>query len=551
MKRPKRARKRPRSRSLRGKGTALSAYDTWAVFGLKFGDFEEGGPTRPFILPVRFDLELPDSKVKEGAATCPDGWGLVCTAPIAKGEVVIQVPESAAFSARKPLAEGRPSAAQLLSDAGLPERWLHFDPDVDCQLPLAAALLLARDVDSDWWPKLCPSDALQNLLVDSRTAEDLESRDDCLQPPSSEGPGTKSGGYTNGLRAGLELALATRRTLGEDGTELEAPVAAKQQRLRIQVVLGSWELGMLGGWHADDSEHRIAENVEVKDLETTSLASYVATCAVVLSRVQPWFGGAMVPFVDQANHGKPHLEFRCHKGTVRGRAVRRIVSGEILQSYGELSTADSLYRYGFADLAKTSAEITLSAKEVVTISVELVQESAKQHGCAGKLPRAPLLEMLGVLDPSPWDGVEDLLGVELSLSRRPAASGGVKGLRALLVAASCHAMADEDWSTLPTGPAAEGSLAERMVAGSRKLPPPGVAWVSRAALAICIGALELRQKAYRTSSLAHEELQYDAEIEQKADFDPVHLGLRQLRIIEQRILKTALDFLKTILDSHA
>ena len=36
----------------------------------------------------------------------------------------------------------------------------------------------------------------------------------------------------------------------------------------------------------------------------------------------------------------------------------------------------------------------------------------------------------------------------------------------------------------------------------------------------------------------------------KADFDPVHLGMRQLRIIEQRILKTALDFLKTILDSH-
>ncbi|OLQ03632.1 hypothetical protein AK812_SmicGene13396 [Symbiodinium microadriaticum] len=543
MKRPKRARKRPRSRSLRGKGTALSAYDTWAVFGLKFGDFEEGGPTRPFILPVRFDLELPDSKVKEGAATCPDGWGLVCTAPIAKGEVVIQVPESAAFSARKPLAEGRPSAAQLLSDAGLPER-----------IPFGYhPIKLERDREDYHGPcaRMTRYDALQNLLVDSRTAEDLESRDDCLQPPSSEGPGTKSGGYTNGLRAGLELALATRRTLGEDGTELEAPVAAKQQRLRIQVVLGSWELGMLGGWHADDSEHRIAENVEVKDLETTSLASYVATCAVVLSRVQPWFGGAMVPFVDQANHGKPHLEFRCHKGTVRGRAVRRIVSGEILQSYGELSTADSLYRYGFADLAKTSAEITLSAKEVVTISVELVQESAKQHGCAGKLPRAPLLEMLGVLDPSPWDGVEDLLGVELSLSRRPAASGGVKGLRALLVAASCHAMADEDWSTLPTGPAAEGSLAERMVAGSRKLPPPGVAWVSRAALAICIGALELRQKAYRTSSLAHEELQYDAEIEQKADFDPVHLGLRQLRIIEQRILKTALDFLKTILDSHA
>ncbi|CAE7375390.1 unnamed protein product [Symbiodinium sp. CCMP2592] len=258
----------------------------------------------------------------------------------------------------------------------------------------------------------------------------------------------------------------------------------------------------------------------------------------------------MVPFVDQANHGKPHLEFRCHKGSVRGRAIRHIAPGEILQSYGELSAADSLYRYGFADLAKTSAEITLSAKEVVSISVELVQASAKRHGCVGKLPRAPLLEKLGVVDPSPWDGVEDLLGVELSLSRRPAASGGVRGLRALLVVASCYAMADEDWSALPSGPAAESSLAAVLAAGGRKLPPPGVAWVSRAALVICIGALELRQKAYRTSSLTEEEQQYDAEMKQKAHFDPVHLGLRQLRIIEQRILKTALDFVRTILDSH-
>ena len=75
-----------------------------------------------------------------------------------------------------------------------------------------------------------------------------------------------------------------------------------------------------------------------------TLDQYTSACAVIMSRIQPWWGGSLVPFVDQANHSKePHLEFRLSKGQVEGRALRVIEPGEVFQSYGNVSTADSLY----------------------------------------------------------------------------------------------------------------------------------------------------------------------------------------------------------------
>ena len=75
-----------------------------------------------------------------------------------------------------------------------------------------------------------------------------------------------------------------------------------------------------------------------------TLDQYTNACAVIMSRIQPWWGGSLVPFVDQANHSKePHLEFRLSKVQVEGRALRVIEPGEVFQSYGNLSTADSLY----------------------------------------------------------------------------------------------------------------------------------------------------------------------------------------------------------------
>lgn len=75
-----------------------------------------------------------------------------------------------------------------------------------------------------------------------------------------------------------------------------------------------------------------------------TLDQYTNACAVIMSRIQPWWGGSLVPFVDQANHSKePHLEFRLSKAQIEGRALRVIEPGEVFQSYGNLSTADSLY----------------------------------------------------------------------------------------------------------------------------------------------------------------------------------------------------------------
>ena len=41
-----------------------------------------------------------------------------------------------------------------------------------------------------------------------------------------------------------------------------------------------------------------------------SLEQYIDACSVVMSRIQPWWGGSLVPFVDQA-HGLKRPQEAC------------------------------------------------------------------------------------------------------------------------------------------------------------------------------------------------------------------------------------------------
>lgn len=79
-----------------------------------------------------------------------------------------------------------------------------------------------------------------------------------------------------------------------------------------------------------------------------SLADYTAACSSAISHANPWFGVSMVPFVDMGNHADddPHVEFRLKQGHVVGTAIRSIPpNSEVYQSYGELGTADLMYRW--------------------------------------------------------------------------------------------------------------------------------------------------------------------------------------------------------------
>jgi hypothetical protein len=110
------------------------------------------------------------------------------------------------------------------------------------------------------------------------------------------------------------------------GSELEFVVRRKLERL--------------------DAEFR--ESIEPLG-EGFSKAEYVDACASVISHANPWWGVSSVSFVDMGNHDDdPHVEFRQQGDHVVGTVVKTIPrKSEIYQSYGELGSADLLYRYGF------------------------------------------------------------------------------------------------------------------------------------------------------------------------------------------------------------
>lgn len=292
-----------------------------------------------------------------------------------------------------------------------------------------------------------------------------------------------------------------------EGTELQPVVAAKWRRLL-------WEL----------------QRLETVMPGRITLDQYTNACAVIMSRIQPWWGGSLVPFVDQANHSKePHLEFRLSKAQIEGRALRVIEPGEVFQSYGNLSTADSLYRYGFTSTATRASEIRVSFEDVVTVTLLDLAEVDEVF-----LARAQQLKVLELLDESPWDGVEDL-GLELSLSRRPKlAAGGIKGLRRLWALCRCGALEEAQWQAALTGPKPREALGALGV-----LAEPGVGWEPGAsALQLSLRSLEVRLG--RLGSLEEEERRYDAAV--AARVEGIQLGLQRLRVVEAKLLQRVVSY---------
>lgn len=197
----------------------------------------------------------------------------------------------------------------------------------------------------------------------------------------------------------------------------------------------------------------------------------------------------MVPFVDMGNHedGTPHVEFRLVKGFVVGTALRSIPPfTEVTQSYGELGTADLMYRYGFA---RVSSEPVAEA-DVVSITAENIEVAARgaSHG------RAVQLEGFEVMDHSPWDGLGDVLTVELSL---PGESGApASGIAELLVAVYAMMLPEADWSNVIRLAAIAGAvLAGRGVARSD---------LANMSLYVAIEALESGHVCPRASPLASD-----------------------------------------------
>jgi len=198
-------------------------------------------------------------------------------------------------------------------------------------------------------------------------------------------------------------------------------------------------------------------------------AEYVDACATIISHANPWWGVSSVAFVDMGNHADdPHVEFRQRGSHVVGTVVKTIPRlSEIFQSYGELGSADLLYRYGFTRGESAAPH----PEDVVSIDMSIL------HGCgcrpgagagAGAMDlrgRENLLQKCNVVDQSPWDGLEDVLTIQIAplgeeraaqgIGGGTGADGGLEGaamrlsgLGELLVGCRVMTMEDGDWQRL-------------------------------------------------------------------------------------------------------
>lgn len=171
------------------------------------------------------------------------------------------------------------------------------------------------------------------------------------------------------------------------GTELEGPVAKKRERLHE-------EYKALG--RSDFTEDQFAR-----------------ACGVIISHLNPFFGGAVVPFVYMLNCSKTYeanVAFEEQEGAtendtvVVGRALKAIEAGEeLMQSYGnDISSAELLYRCGFV---LPEAEL----RNVVDLNFDRIpvkEESAKDE-------ILEFLEQAGILASCSWDGLGDLKTIEM------------------------------------------------------------------------------------------------------------------------------------------
>jgi len=193
--------------------------------------------------------------------------------------------------------------------------------------------------------------------------------------------------------------------------------------------------------------------------KATSLRAYAEATATVASHLNPWFGGAIVPFSCLLNHapGPPNVVFGQRGDAVAGVAVRPIAPGtELTQAYAD-SLADLIYRYGFASGARFDEDVV---SLVVGKDLEILQKDDDNA-------MARLLSASLAIEPSPWDGLEDVSTVELGASGE-----GLAKLLAVGFAASHHHVArrqdDEETSELDEtrseGRDASDDAAARLVA---------------------------------------------------------------------------------------
>ena len=218
-----------------------------------------------------------------------------------------------------------------------------------------------------------------------------------------------------------------------DGTELEEVVRRKRKRLRS-------ERAALG-------------------LEAHAQA-YDACCALVASHINPWFGGSITPFNCTLNYSpEPNVEFAAEgDDAVVARARRRIGAGEeMTQEYCQ-STASLLYRYGFVPAEATtstaddddegggggSPRTRPMADDVVSFrAAEVAARCDLAADGQGEWPaRLPLLCAAGAVGESTWDGLEDVMTVELG-ARGEGTAKLVGVILAFGVSARCWSRAAE------------------------------------------------------------------------------------------------------------
>ena len=125
---------------------------------------------------------------------------------------------------------------------------------------------------------------------------------------------------------------------------------------------------------------------------------YSRACGLVLSHLNPWFGGSIVPYSCHLNwRGDPgNVIFSATKTHVIGKATMAIPTGtELSQAYAD-ADAEFLYRYGFVP--------SQSSEDVVSFTLRDLDHPPSDY--------VTWLQSAELLEDSPWDGV-DLVTAEI------------------------------------------------------------------------------------------------------------------------------------------
>ena len=199
-----------------------------------------------------------------------------------------------------------------------------------------------------------------------------------------------------------------------DGTELEPVLKRKNRRLELEFD----GIGMIPANERPDF---------------VSVGTFERACALAASHVNPWFGGAVVPFNCTLNwSADPNVEFDA-EGTewVVGKTTRDVKKGEELFQECAPTTAELVYRYGFAppplstdggssrkrkaaqdDDGGSSASTVWQVLPEDAVSIRLEDIAG---GKSSRLSdRTAVLCLAGAVASSPWDGLTDTYTVELT-----------------------------------------------------------------------------------------------------------------------------------------